>query len=202
MKGSGKNKKYRKRTFIDYSMLNPYKLKPFLTPNRPYRYSDQYELRSEKTSAMGNLLVIWNHKKDVYTLEAAQIPNSTDMLNRTNVVVQVQQTLLDALQERNEMLLLWEITKVAKEVRVQVRHLPTFSNIQFWTPMEAMPPLRIVYEGHREELSSFFGEAFQQFNSSDNRRGQSANINPIEVPLLKQRAKTRKVSSRKYNQPV
>ena len=197
MKGSGKRKKYRKRTFIDYSMLNPYKLKPFLSPNRPYRYSDQYELRSERTSAMGNLLVVWDHKKDLYTLEAAQLPNVRDRFNRTNVLVQVQQALLDNLQERCEMLLLWEITKVAKEVRIQIRHLPTFANIQFWTPMEALPPLRIVYEGHREELSSFFGEAFQQFNSSDFQRGQCANMNPIELPLLKQRTKTRKVPSRK-----
>lgn len=197
MKGSGKKKKYRKRTYIDYSMLNPYKLKPFLTPKRPYRYSDQYELRSERVSAMGNLLVIWNHKKDLYTLEAAQLPNSKDMFNRNNVLVNLQQTLLDAFQDRGEMLLLWEITKVAKEVRVQVRHLPTFANIQFWTPMEAMPPLRIVYEGHREELSSFFGEAFQQFQSSDFQKGQCANMNPIELPLLKQRTKIRKVSPRK-----
>jgi len=146
---------------------------------------------------MGNLLVVWDHKKDLYTLEAAQLPNVRDRFNRTNVLVQVQQALLDNLQERCEMLLLWEITKVAKEVRIQIRHLPTFANIQFWTPMEALPPLRIVYEGHREELSSFFGEAFQQFNSSDFQRGQCANMNPIELPLLKQRTKTRKVPSRK-----
>jgi hypothetical protein len=199
LKGQGNQniKKYKKRTFIDYSMLKPYKLKPFLTPNRPYHYSDQYELRSERTTAMGNLLVIWDHKKDVYTLEAAQLPDRTDSFNRTNVLVQVQQTLLDLLQTRNEMLLLWEIMKVAKEVRVQVRHLPTFSNIQFWAPMEAMPPLRIVYEGHREELTSFFGEAFQQFYSTDTQGGHRANLNPIEIPLLKQRTKTRKVLSRK-----
>lgn len=183
-------------------MLNPYKLRSYLTPNRPYRYSGRYELRSEKTSAMGNLLVVWNHKKDVYTLEASQLPSAGDCTNRTNVTVEMPKASLDTLRERHEMLLLWETTRIGREVRVQIRHLPTYAIIQFWISMTTMPPLRIVYEGHHEELYSFFGEAFQQFYSPDLRRGQSAYINPIEVPLLKQRTKTRKVFSRERTQPV
>ena len=166
-------------------------MRAFIKPRRPYRYSEQYELRSESSSGMGNLLVIWNHKQDTYTLQACQFPLAKKLRSdrdRTKVFVKLQKAITEQLQDRGEMLLLWEVTKVAGECRVAIRHIPTYAQILSWTPMAILPPLQIVYEGHREEMSRFFGEAFRP-SVSENTDYQ---FNKLSVPLLKQQNKNKK----------
>ena len=180
-------------------MLDPKKLRSFVNPRRPYNYKDQVELRSECSTAMGNLLVIWNHREDIYTLEACQLPVKKSALysNRINVLVELQKSITDKMSARHEMLLLWEVMKVANEYRVQIRHLPTFAQVQFWTPMEILPPLRIVYQGHREELAEFFGDVFRQLDKQEAANEVFGRLDLIDIPLLKQKTKVRKVASRK-----
>jgi hypothetical protein len=154
-----------------------------LLKQKKFGYMPNFTLRSEGSTngGTGNLLVEWFFRQDRYEVQGINVP--TDHLTNKKYAPPMCISLKDHyINPHDRLLLLFEVYCDQRGISVRVRHIPTNTELKSWTNT-TLPKLKILREGHKEELRSFLGSHFTPDADADHFSfGSDKLLDRIEKP--------------------
>ena len=152
-----------------------------LLKQKKFGYMPNFTLRSEGSTngGTGNLLVEWFFRQDRYEVQGIHVPGGLKKYSKPMRI-----SLKDHyINPHDRLLLLFEVYCDRRGISARVRHIPTNIELKSWTNT-TLPKLKILREGHKEELRSFLGSHFTPDAHADHYSlGSDKLLDRIEKPV-------------------